>query len=125
MKRTLTTHDIANELKNDNNANWSWAGALAIAEYLEEWESGNGEEMVFDKVAIRCDFSEYSSLQEWATDYFGGEDKAKEELCDEYMPDKDELSDNDDEIPDDKIKEYINDNGALIEFDGGIIVSSF
>jgi|688.fasta_scaffold263332_2 hypothetical protein len=125
MKKTLTTHDIANELKNDNNANWSWAGALAIAEYLEEWESDTGEEMEFDRVAIRCDFSEYSSLQEWATDYFGGEDKAKEELCDEYMPDKDELSDNDDEIPDDKIKEYINDNGALIEFDGGIIVSSF
>jgi hypothetical protein len=26
---------------------------------------------------------------------------------------------------DDKIREYINDRGTLIEFDGGIIVSSF
>jgi hypothetical protein len=117
MKKTLTTHDIANELKNDNNANWSWAGALALAEYLEELESDTGEEIEFDRVAIRCDFSEYSSLQEWATDYFGGEDKAKEELCiEEYMPE---------DQKDDKIREYINDNGALIEFDGGIIVSSF
>jgi hypothetical protein len=36
--------------------------------------------------------------------------------CD-YEADEDEL--------DEKIREYINDRGQLIEFDGGIIVSSF
>jgi hypothetical protein len=125
MKKTLTTYDIANELHSDKSAGWSWAGALALAEYLEELDREIEQEMEFDAVAIRCDFSEYKNLQEWAKDYFCGEDNAKRELCDEYMPDENELSDNDEEIPDDKIKEYINDNGILIEFDGGIIVSSF
>ena len=125
MKKTLTTYDIANELHGDENANWSRAGALALAEYLEELESDTGEEMELDIVAIRCDFSEYSSLQEWAKDYFGGEKEAKEELCDEYMPDAQELSESNEEIPDDTIRDHITDNGILIEFDGGIIVSSF
>lgn len=123
MKKTLTTHDIATELHDDKNANWSWSGALALAEYLEELEMEMPTEIEFDRVAIRCDFSEYDSLQSWAVDYFGGEDKAKEELCDDYFPDKEELETS--EIPEDKIREYITDNGTLIEFAGGIIVSSF
>ena len=71
MKQTMTTYDIADELRRDENANWSPAGALALAEYLEELEADTGEEMEFDRVAIRCDFSEYKSLREWAEEYFG------------------------------------------------------
>ena len=41
-----------------------------MAEYLEEYEESTGQEMELDVVAIRCDFSEYSSLQAWAEDYF-------------------------------------------------------
>jgi hypothetical protein len=66
MKKTLTTYDIANELIQDSNANWSRAGAFALAEYLQELEEDTGEEMEMDVVAIRCDYSEYSSLEEWA-----------------------------------------------------------
>jgi len=115
MKTTLTTSDIAHALKNDYNANWSWAGARALAEYLEEYEESAGEEMELDVVAIRCDFSEYSSLQDWAIEYFGGEEQAKGNLNTE-----DALYECDDEICD-----YIRDHGQLIEFNGGIIVSSF
>lgn len=115
MKTTLTTSDIAHALKNDSNANWSWSGANALAEYLEEYEESTGEEMELDVVAIRCDFSEYSSLADWASDYFGGVDRAKAEF-----DDCDSLDDCEDEI-----RDYINDRGQLIEFSGGIIVSSF
>jgi hypothetical protein len=115
MKMTLTTHAVANELRKDDNASWSYAGAFALAEYLEELEDSTGEEMELDVVAIRCDFSEYSSLQEWAHDHFSN---AWEELgIDEEDADDEEL--------DGKIREYIQDNGQLIEFDGGVIVSSF
>ena len=118
MKMTLNTYQIADALKNDTCASWSYNGSLALAEHLEEYEDrSTGEEMELDVVAIRCDFSEYSSLLEWAQDYFSN---ALQELG------FDETEENDDDEVDDKIREYINDHGQLlIEFEGGIIVSSF
>jgi len=118
MKITLTTNQIADYLKRDDNAAWSWAGAKALAEYLEQYEQDNGEELELDVVAIRCDFSEYASPQDWAVEYFGGIEKA----CAEFDCTADELESGD---ADDKIREHIQDNGQLIEFSGGIIVSSF
>ena len=115
MKETLSTNEVAERLLADENANWSWYGAQALAEYLEELESDMGEEIEFDRVAIRCDFSEWDSLQEWAKDYF--DEKWKEEIGVE----KNTL----DEERDDRIRQYINDHGILVEFEGGIIVSSF
>jgi phosphosulfolactate synthase (CoM biosynthesis protein A) len=116
MKMTLTTSQAAGELMSDTNANWSRAGAYALAEYLEEYEESTGEEIELDVCAIRCDFSEHSSLLDWAHDHFSN---ALEELG------FDETEENDDDEIDDKIRSYIQDHGQLIEFDGGIIVSSF
>ena len=113
---TLNTHEVADELLKDSNARWSRAGAFALAEYLEEYEESTGEEMELDVCAIRCDFSEHSSLQDWAHDHFSN---ALEELG------FDETEENDDDEVDSKIRDYIQDHGQLIEFDGGIIVSSF
>ena len=73
MKKTMTQYDIAHELMQDSNANWSRAGAFALAEYFEQIEMDTNEELDFDAVAIRCDYSEYSSLEEWADGYFGGD----------------------------------------------------
>ena len=115
MKETLNALEIADRLFRDENANWSYAGAKALAEYLEQLEEDTGEEMEFDRVSIRCDYAEWKSLQEWAADYFSGD--WKEELgCKE--------SDCIDDW-DNAIRDYIRDHGTLIEFDGGIIVSSF
>ena len=115
MKMTLNTYQIADALKNDTNARWSYNGSLALAEYLEEYEESTGEEMELDVCAIRCDFSEYSSLLDWAGDYFGN-DSWREEM---------DIEEEDDDEVDEKIREYIQDHGELIEFDGGVIVSSF
>jgi len=116
MKITLNTYQLADELKKDTNANWSYNGSLALAEYLEQYEADIGEQMELDLCSIRCDFSEHSSILDWAHDHFSN---ALEELG------FDETEENDDDEIDAKIREYINDHGTLIEFDGGIIVSSF
>ena len=118
MKTTLSTYQIADALIQDKNANWSRSGSLALAEYLEELEVDCGTEEELDVVAIRCEFSEHTDLLDWAYGYWG---------TGEW---KDELGfDVDEEIDEDEAKEaianYIQDNGQLIEFDGGIIVSSF
>ena len=88
-----------------------------MAEYLEDYEGGMGEEMEFDRVAIRCDYAEYKSLRDWADDYCGGSDNAKTSI--------DWDDDADEESIDIEIRKYIEERGLLIEFDGGIIVSSF
>jgi len=124
MKKTLSKYDIANELVQDENANWSSAGALALAEFLEEYEENTGEEIEFDRVAIRCDFSEYSRLEDWALDYFSDSKQASDAMGIELDMDGETWTGDDEEIQDD-IRSYIQDNGQLIEFEGGIIVSSF
>lgn len=114
MKQTLSTSHAASLLAQDTNANWSYAGATALVEYLEEYEESTGEEMEFDVVAIRCDWSEHDSLQGWANDYFNAP-------ADDLGWDQDTHNDDKNE----SIRNYIQDNGHLIEFNGGIIVSSF
>jgi hypothetical protein len=116
MKTTLTTSQAANILANDKNSSFSRDGAFALVEYLEQFEQGCGEEMEFDCVAIRCDYSERESLQEWAHDHFSN---AWQELG------FDEEEEIDDDAFDSAIRDYIQDHGQLIEFDGGIIVSNF
>lgn len=121
MKITLNTYQIADELKRDTCARWSYNGSLALAEYLEEYEADSGDEMELDTCAIRCEFSEYSSLLEWAREHFGTTNMVGE-FSIESSEDEEDV---DPEGTDAKIREYIEDHGTLIEFDGGIIVSSF
>jgi hypothetical protein len=114
MKQTLTVSDIADALRRDENANWSPAGAWALAEFLDE---NYGDDVEFDRVEIRCDWSEYKSPRAWAEDYYGGAKAAQEAIG---------WSDDDDEGSIDcDIRDTINQRGSYIEFDGGIIVSSF
>lgn len=69
LKLTLTTKQAANILMDDTYANWSYDGAHALAEYLEQLSADIGEDMDLDRVAIRCQFSEYDSLSDLLTDY--------------------------------------------------------
>ncbi len=117
MKMTMTTSQIADGLFNDQYAGWSYKGAHAMAEHLEQIETDLGQEMEFDPVAIRCDFSEYEGLVEWAEQYFGNPQKAKSGLS---LHKNKKLGEAEDEI-----RDYIGEHGTLIEFDGGIIVSQF
>ena len=56
---TLTTNQVAQALYNDDNANWSYTGAQALASYLDTLADDLGD-MELDVVAIRCEYSEYS-----------------------------------------------------------------
>ena len=117
MKTTLSTSDIAHALKQDENANWSWAGAQALAEWLEDYEQSTGEEIELDIVSIRCEWSEYSSLESWADEYFRDSQQRDEEIGADDESTEDEIQR--------MIRDFIEENGDLIEFKGGVIVSSF
>jgi hypothetical protein len=115
MKTTLTTNQIVNALGADKNANWSYQGASALAEYLEEIEGDTGEELELDVVAIRCDYSEHPSLHAWVDDYFA--DWRDALALPAGMAGQEE--------EEEAIREYIREHGDLIEFEGGVIVSNF
>jgi|DEB0MinimDraft_6_1074348.scaffolds.fasta_scaffold07398_6 hypothetical protein len=115
MKNTLSTYDVATALFKDKHANWSLGGALALAEYLEEYEESTGEELELDVIALRCDFSEYKSLKDWQVEFTDGNSDLDQSLAE---------AKNDDER-DDLVIEYIEERGTLLRFDGGIIVSTF
>ena len=114
MKITLTTTEAAHRLMDDENANWSRAGAFALCDYLEELEEDCGDEIEFCPVSLRCDYSEYDSLEAWAEERWYLDSDMRDDLKLEI-----------DEDPDEAIREFIRDRGTLLEFDGGIIVSSF
>lgn len=118
MKETINKYEIADRLSQDRNSSFTYSGAMALAEYLEDLEEDLGEELEFCKVAIRCDFSQYESLIDWATDYFS---QWRSDLSIDEDLEEDENLEEIEEI----IREYIQDHGTLIEFDDGIIVSSF
>ena len=120
MKNTLNTYEIVNALLKDENADWSYTGARALAEYLEDYEEDCGVELELDVVCLRCNFSEYNSLEDWLTEYYG---KTLEESFKSAGVDLE--GDEDEEERADLIRSHILDQGQLIEFDGGIIVSSF
>lgn len=120
MKKTLSTYEIAEYLIADENANWSRSGAFALAEYLEELETDCGDEFELDVVAIRCEFSQFDSLQGWLTEYYGFDlQTSLGHAGIDLDGDEDE-----DEI-DSLIESHIQDHGHLVSFSGGIIVSSF
>ena len=108
MKQTLTTNQAADLLMADKDAGWSYAGARALVEHLESIEDDTGEEIEFDAVALRCDFSEYPNAREAA------------EECG-WEPDEDA----DSEEAEKAALEWLNDRTEVITFDGGVIVLKF
>ena len=101
MHTKLSTSEIAGALIKDEFANWSQNGALALAEYLEEYEESTGEELALDPVAIRCEFSEYESAIEAAAQYTS-----------EFTTEEAAL-------------EYLEDHTSVITYDGGVIIQDF
>jgi hypothetical protein len=58
IKTTLSASQLADRLRADDNAGWSYCGAGVLAQYLEDLSEDIGEDIEADIVAIRCDFSE-------------------------------------------------------------------
>ena len=104
MKQTLTTNQATDLLVADKDAGWSYAGAFALVEHLESIEEDTGEAIEFDRVALRCDFSEYPNAREAA------------EECG-WEPDED--------ADEEAALKWLNDRTTVIEFSGGVIIQKF
>ena len=65
MKSSVNFYDFSNAL----SGHFSYDAMLALFDYYEEMEEDMGQEITFDPVAIRCDWSEYVSLKAVQDDY--------------------------------------------------------
>jgi hypothetical protein len=108
MIKTLSTGQAADLLCADEYAKWSRLAALALVEHLEELEDETGTPIEFDAVAIRCDWSEYESALEAATQ-FGFEADG-----DEGEGEREESA-----------LAWLQDRTQVIEFEGGVVVAAF
>ena len=106
MKQTLTTSQIADALRADQYARWSYDGAYALAEYLEQYEEDCGEELELDVVAFRCQFTEYTSALECAEEYDFDSDEDDPELLEAEALD------------------WLQARTTVIEFSGGVVVDT-
>ena len=108
MYTNLSSDEAIKLLKDDDNADWSWSGATALIEYLEDLEDSLDKPIQFDRVAIRCEFSEYESVLQAAEQYGFDADEG------------DEI----DEIEAAALK-YLEDRTTVIQFEGGVIIQQF
>lgn len=67
IKIELTEYEFVRELRNDEYARWSEDAAHALYEYFEALSEDIGD-IEFDRVAIRCDWSEMD-IGELVQDY--------------------------------------------------------
>jgi hypothetical protein len=108
MKISLTTSEAVHRLLADEYAGWTYAGAKALVEYMEELEESCGEEMTFCNVELRCDWSEYSTALEAAKDRgFDMEEEA------------------DEDEQEGAALVYLQRNTTVLQFPGGVVVQDY
>ena len=76
----VTTHTVSSFRDEMQDEDYSYDALTALYEYFEDLDG----DFELDPVAIRCDFTEYVSLEEAWEDYmeepFPGEEEAEEEF---------------------------------------------
>ena len=96
MIKQVYESEFIDTLTNDEYASFTYNGASALYEYLTDLEEDMDQEIEFDRVAIRCDYSEYKTLDEILNQY-------------------DNINTLDD----------LMDHTTVIEFDNGFIIQNF
>lgn len=96
--------------------NFTYEGANALQEYLEDMSDDIGENIEFDPIAWCCEFSEYKTALEAYNEHHGVDDDGVGTSVGD---------DNTAENAEAQALEWLQDNTTVIEFDGGIIVQDF
>lgn len=102
MKTTVTSHQFVESFRAcGRESQFSRAALFALFEYLEEYENSTGEEIELDPIAICCEWAEFSSAREAASEY-GFEAK-----------------------DDDEAEMWLGRKTTVVQFDGGLVVQQF
>ena len=70
MKQTVNFCDFQDAFyKMDRKDNFTYEGKRALFNWLEEYEEDYGEEIELDVIALCCEYTEYSDIEEFWKDY--------------------------------------------------------
>ena len=109
MKQSINVYQFRDEFAHANRSdNFSYEGLAALFDYLEQYEDDTGEEVELDVIALCCDFTEYTDMDD-VVSYYGIQ--------------LDDDSDEDDKRQ--QVIEWLQDRTTVIEFDSGIIIQDF
>ena len=102
MKTTVNSHQFVEAFRAcGRESQFSRAALFALFEYLEEYENSTGEEIELDPIGICCEWAEYSSAREAASEYgFEAEDDEEAEM-------------------------WLGRKTTVVQFDGGLVVQQF
>lgn len=106
MKKKIGESEFIDTLRADEYVKWSYGAAKALYEYFEQYEDDTGEDIELDPVAIRCEFSEYTTCDEAASNYFEYEGMEYDEDGAELLT-ADELED--------KARAFLEDRTTVLE----------
>lgn len=85
MKQTITESQFVDAFYHMGRAeNFSYAGRIALFEYLESYEEETGQETELDVIALCCEYTEYSSLEDFQANY-GSEYEDIEDIMDDTV----------------------------------------
>ena len=109
MKTTVSLYDFREAFRARGRAEqFSYEGLEVLFDYLEQYEDETGEELELDVIALCCDFYE---------DTVGA-------IADNYSIDLTDCEDEDEQA--EVIREYLENNGALVgEVTGGFVYRAF
>ena len=101
MKTTVSEFQFVDSFRAcGRETQFSVPARRALFEYLEEYENSTGEEIELDPIAICCEWAEFSSAREAASEYgFDAED-------------------------DDAAEMWLGRKTTLVQFDGGLLVQN-
>ena len=68
MKDTINESQFVDEMSKKDHG-FSYDGAKALFEHLAQYEEDCDQELEFDPIAFRCEYSEYDNLKEVQENY--------------------------------------------------------
>ena len=112
MKQTINSYEFIEAFRtHGRQTQFSYDGLRALFEYLEEMEDGMGGGMELDVIALCCDYSEFTSAKEAATEY--------------GMTAEDDKDEQDEDAIEEHALQWLQHRTSVITYDSGIIIQPF
>jgi hypothetical protein len=67
ITETMTKDSFISRFNSEDG--FSYDGLCALYDYLNELSDDSGEDIKFDRIALRCEYDEYSNLEEYNKAY--------------------------------------------------------
>ena len=97
MKKRVNVYEFRDTMM--SQASFSYEGAEALFDYLEDLEHDMGKEIEFDPIALRGEFCEYDSI---------------EDAMDDILADSDDMTE--EEFDDDYVIAYLDNGGVILHY---------